>query len=175
MNVATRAFDVGAIADAHDIQFLRKAAGNALDGISRERAREPVQRGEIVAVANEFQTAVAPRPTRMPAGIGTVSLPFGPSTCSWSPIDTFTPLGSGIGFFPTLDMIRTPLTDLAEDFSAHALLARVAARHDAAGRCQNVDTQSAEHVAEFPCSWRIPGSQAAKYATSSEMTGLVLG
>ena len=42
--------------------------------------------------------------TRMPAGIGTVSLPFGPSTCNCSPMLIFTPDGSGMGFLPILDM-----------------------------------------------------------------------
>src|ERR1700738_3105265 len=41
-----------------------------------------------------------------PCGIGTVSLPLGPSTSNRSPIVTFTPLGSGIGFFPTLDIVQ---------------------------------------------------------------------
>src|SRR5258708_4771368 len=40
----------------------------------------------------------------MPAGSGTVCLPLGPSTNSSLPTVIFTPLGSGIGFFPTRDI-----------------------------------------------------------------------
>jgi len=42
---------------------------------------------------------------RTPCGIGTTSLPFGPSTPSCSPIVTLTPAGSGMGFFPTRDIL----------------------------------------------------------------------
>src|SRR5262245_41649710 len=40
----------------------------------------------------------------MPGGTGTVCLPLGPSTSSSGPTVIFTPFGSGIGFFPTLDI-----------------------------------------------------------------------
>src|SRR5580658_988377 len=43
----------------------------------------------------------------MPSGMGTVSDPLGPVTCSFSPICTLTPLGSGIGFLPILDIVQT--------------------------------------------------------------------
>src|SRR5580700_6798847 len=45
----------------------------------------------------------------MPVGTGTVCLPLGPSTfrCP-SPIASFTPFGSGIGFFPTRDIFSFP-------------------------------------------------------------------
>src|SRR6266540_6290907 len=84
----------------------------------------------------------------MPGGIGTLSLPFGPSTRSWSPTCSLTPLGSGIGFFPTLDMMNNPsmcLPDLAEELSANAFLARSPASHDTFRRRQNIDPESAEH------------------------------
>ncbi len=51
------ALDVGAVADAHDIQFAREPAGHALHGIGGERARQPVQRGMVVGVALEFKLA----------------------------------------------------------------------------------------------------------------------
>src|SRR5260370_14664351 len=40
--------------------------------------------------------------------MGTVSLPFGPSTNIWSPMEIFTPFGSGMSLFPTLD-INSPI------------------------------------------------------------------
>src|SRR5215467_14329387 len=75
--------------------------------------------------------------TRTPGGIGTLSLPFGPSTARWPVAWNFTPLGSGIGFFPTLDMVCL-LPDLAEHFSANIFLLRGRSGHDAFGRGQNV-------------------------------------
>src|ERR1700690_3528978 len=80
----------------------------------------------------------------IPAGTGTRSLPFGPSTCSSAPIFTVTPFGSGIGFLPTLDMSELP--NLAEQLSADAFLARVFSRHHPAWRSQDVDAQPALHA-----------------------------
>src|SRR5579883_2146 len=82
----------------------------------------------------------------MPGGIGTVSLPFGPVTSNCEPIWTFTPPGSGIGFFPIRDIDQNLLPDAAENLAAHVLLVRVAPGHDAARRGQNVDTEPAQHA-----------------------------
>ena len=54
MNVAILPFDVGAIADAHDIELAGEAGGDAVDGVGGERPREPVQRGLLVAFAREL-------------------------------------------------------------------------------------------------------------------------
>src|SRR5579864_8160625 len=79
----------------------------------------------------------------MPCGMGTVSLPFGPVTSSCSPICTFTPLGSGIGFFPILDIISP---NPAQNFAAHVLFVSVAPGHYPARRRQDVDPHAAQHA-----------------------------
>src|SRR5580700_5940937 len=90
--------------------------------------------------------------TRIPAGTGTVSVPLGPCTFSCSPIETFTPEGTGIGFFPTLDMSYRTLICLAllpnpaQNFAADALLARRPARHHTLRRGQNADAKTALHL-----------------------------
>src|SRR6266853_6878491 len=91
----------------------------------------------------------------MPAGIGTVCLPLGPSTNSWSPMVIFTPFGSGIGFFPTRDIysklrqIIFVLPDVTENFSAHAFLAGRTSRHDPSGSRQDVYPQAAQNARHF--------------------------
>ena len=57
MNVTIRAFDVGAVADADDVQFPGEAGGDTLDGVGRQRAGQTVQRGMTVAVALDFKDA----------------------------------------------------------------------------------------------------------------------
>src|SRR5215472_7426068 len=86
--------------------------------------------------------------TRMPAGSGVSSLPFGPATATVLPsIFTVTPLGRGIGFFPILDIaVSSQLPDFAEDLAAHAFFAGLATGHHASRRGQNVDAQSPEHA-----------------------------
>src|SRR4051794_27841821 len=82
---------------------------------------------------------------RTPCGIGTLSLPFGPSTRSSSPTVIFTPEGTGKAFLPILDIavnLRGRLPDLADQFTAHILLARDPARHKAARRRQHVDSDT---------------------------------
>src|ERR1700759_4642705 len=54
-----------------------------------------------------------------------------------------TPLGRGMGFLPTLDMLRS-LPNLTEDFAAHAFFARGFPGHHAFGRGGNVDALSAQ-------------------------------
>src|SRR5262245_20333390 len=80
----------------------------------------------------------------MPGGSAWRSLPFGPCT-STAPSDTctLTPAGIGMGFLPIRDMVNSP--DVAEDFAADALLARLAAGHHAARRGQDGGAQPAEH------------------------------
>src|SRR5579871_5215850 len=82
----------------------------------------------------------------IPAGIGTVSFPFGPVTSSAAPTCTFTPLGSVIGFFPIRDIDQNPLPHPAQNLAAHVLFVRVAPGHDAPRRRQNVDAQAAQHA-----------------------------
>src|SRR5258708_23735262 len=43
--------------------------------------------------------------------MGTVSLPFGPSTEILSPMEIFTPFGNGMSLFPTLD-INSPVAQV---------------------------------------------------------------
>src|SRR5271170_100653 len=85
----------------------------------------------------------------MPSGIGTCSLPLGPSTSISEPMLILTPLGSGMGFFPTRDICSPLLPQLAEDLSADAFLARARAGHHAARRSQNIDAEPAQHFGDF--------------------------
>src|ERR1035438_5996437 len=82
----------------------------------------------------------------MPSGIGTRSLPLGPVTSNCSPTLILTPLGSGIGFLPILDIAQTSLPDTAEDLSAEVFLVRVAAGHDPTRSGQDVDSHTAQHA-----------------------------
>src|SRR5450631_3903692 len=84
----------------------------------------------------------------MPCGIGTVNLPFGPVTSSSSPTVIFTPLGSGIGFLPILDIVRLSSPHPAENLSAQVLLVRVAARHHTPGSGQNVDSETTQDAGD---------------------------
>ncbi len=52
------ALDVGAVADADDIQLPGESGRNALHRVGGQRARQPVQRRVIVGVALEFEPAV---------------------------------------------------------------------------------------------------------------------
>src|SRR5579872_5614012 len=87
--------------------------------------------------------------TLMPSGMGTVSLPLGPVTSSCAPTWIFTPLGSGIGFFPIRDIDQNLLPDATENLAAHVFLVGVAAGHDTARRGQNVDAEAAEHARDL--------------------------
>ena len=81
----------------------------------------------------------------IPSGIGTSSVPLGPCTFNCSPIWIFTPEGSGIGFFPTLDMIVLSFTKPCKNLAADAFLARRPARHHAPRRGQDADAEPALH------------------------------
>src|SRR5579872_1663513 len=85
----------------------------------------------------------------MPSGSGTSSLPFGPSTFIVFPRAIFTPFGSGMGLFPTLDIIPS-LPKLAENLPAHMFFASRTARHHPARRGQDADSQPAQHFRDFP-------------------------
>src|SRR5262245_61809622 len=63
------------------------------------------------------------------------SVPPAPLTLIWSSlICTSTPCGTATGIFPTRDISTfLPLGDVAEDFAAHAISARLAVGHHAAG------------------------------------------
>src|SRR5690606_19713032 len=77
------------------------------------------------------------------------SSPFAPLTRTVLPsIFTSTPAGSGIGCLPMRDTTATslaPLPDVADDFAAHALLARFLVRHQAFGRGQPGDAEPAQY------------------------------
>src|ERR1035438_2556596 len=87
--------------------------------------------------------------TLMPSGSGTSRVPFGPCTFNWSPICIFTVEGTGIGFFPTLDMSSSnlfqllpgSLPDAAKNLAANAFFARCPARHHTPRRSQDADTK----------------------------------
>src|SRR5216110_2818392 len=68
------------------------------------------------------------------AGMGCVSLPFGPSARTVPSVtSTFTPCGMGTGFLPMRD-ISDPLPHVGENFAADLLLACLAIGHHALGR-----------------------------------------
>src|SRR4051794_3035461 len=82
---------------------------------------------------------------RTPCGIGTLSLPLGPSTRSSSPMVSFTPEGTGMGFLPILDITKSLLPDLTDQFAADVFLAGVTAGHKTSWSCQDVYAEAAEH------------------------------
>src|SRR5271165_3215346 len=111
----------------------------------------------------------------MPCGSGTMSLPLGPCT-STCPLcrAIFTPAGTGIGLRPIRDICSSlapetrivyilldwgaaccaptnsePLPDFAENLAADFGFARGTSAHQAFRRRQNVDTQPADHGADF--------------------------
>src|SRR5882757_8638917 len=90
----------------------------ALHGLTRALASNAMARvnpcsAACLSVSRNTTTVVSFCSMRIPAGTGTVSLPFGPSTWRESlPIWSFTPFGNGIGFFPTRDIFFIPLPDL---------------------------------------------------------------
>ena len=102
------ALHVGAVADADDIQLARESGRDSLNRIRRQRARQSVQRGFLVA-----RRAAVPGsrpPAQRDAGRNRNGLlALGPFDiiCS-SPMVIFTPFGSGIGFFPTRDIFSFP-------------------------------------------------------------------
>src|SRR5579862_2495745 len=63
MRVAQRegghlSLDVGAVADAHDVQFLGEPGGNTLHGVAGQGPRQAVQRAVLIAIAHDIQAAV---------------------------------------------------------------------------------------------------------------------
>src|SRR5579862_2963981 len=106
----------------------------------------------------------------MPSGIGTCSLPLGPSTSISEPMLIFTPLGSGIGFLPTRDICSPHLPQLAENLSTDAFLARGAAGHHAARRGQNIVAQPAQHLGDFLAA-DIPAASRTRYALDARDHG----
>ncbi len=52
------AFDVGAVAGAHNVQLPHETGRHALNGVGGQRPRQPVQRGELVAVPLDIQDTV---------------------------------------------------------------------------------------------------------------------
>src|SRR5579863_6087126 len=102
--------------------------------------------------------------TLIPSGIGTSSVPLGPCTFSWSPIWIFTPEGTGIGFFPTLDICLLP--NLAQNFPADAFLARRPARHHAPRRGQDADSEAALHP-RYVCLADVRPATGARHALDS--------
>src|SRR5579871_2193089 len=52
------AFDVGTVTDAYNIQFAGESARDALDGVRRLRAREPMQSGVFIGGTLQFQLAI---------------------------------------------------------------------------------------------------------------------
>src|SRR5271170_439025 len=75
------------------------------------------------------------------------SLPLGPSTNTfWPLISTFTLGGTATGNFPIRD-INSP--NFAKQFTAHVLLARLQAGHDALRGGQDGNAQTAAHPRHF--------------------------
>src|ERR1700683_581419 len=90
---------------------------------------------------------------RIPRGIFTLILPLGPWTSTVAAeICTFTPLGTGMIFFPMRDIfssLASPLPDFAEYFAADVGLSRGAARHHAPRRRHDADAQATDDAAQF--------------------------
>src|SRR5438105_1753241 len=82
----------------------------------------------------------------MPGGMGTLSLPLGPVTSNCGPTWIFTPLGSGIGFFPIRDINLNLLPHPAKNLAAHVFLVGVPAGHHTARGRQNVNAHTAQHA-----------------------------
>ena len=98
------ALQLGAIADADDFQFAGPALGDTFDRVVDQGAGQSMNSGLRVVLADRDQVAVLLLHA-MPRGNWVSSLPLGPCTLTTVPsILTATPLGSGIGFLPILDI-----------------------------------------------------------------------
>src|SRR6476646_1035978 len=87
------------------------------------------------------------RVTVIDSGTSCSRVPFGPWTVTCPPSSVIsTPLGMVMGFWPIRDMGETPLPDLAQDFAAHAALARLAVGHEPLVGREDRDAHPAEHA-----------------------------
>src|SRR5262245_2811990 len=88
----------------------------------------------------------------MPAGMRLTIVPLGPSTSTKSScILIFTPGGTGMIFFPILDIFRSlhpvsfELPNATQNFAAHAGLAGLSSSQNSFGSTEDVDTQTTQH------------------------------
>ena len=91
------ALELGAVADALDLEPLLEAVGDALDHVRDQAAGEAVQRAVLAAVGRAA-TRISPSSclTSMSRATRSESSPFGPLTLTSSgSIATWTPLGTG--------------------------------------------------------------------------------
>ena len=62
------ALDVGAVADADDVELARESGRDALHGIGGQRARQPVQRGVLIGCRARVRACRRPARRVMPCG-----------------------------------------------------------------------------------------------------------
>src|SRR5215472_16967521 len=80
------------------------------------------------------------------AGRARSSRPLGPSTVTWfASIRTLTPLGTGMGNLPILDMATAFLPHVCEHFAADAGVQRLPPAHHTLAGGQDRDAQAAQH------------------------------
>src|SRR6266496_196654 len=98
----------------------------------------------------------------MPGGTGVLSFPFGPCTSSAvSPMETFTPEGTGMTLRPTRDIVPSSLPDVAEDLAAHSLARGRASGHDSARGGEDVDAEAAVNAGDLVLAAVDPAARAA--------------
>src|SRR5688572_12209678 len=88
--------------------------------------------------------------TAIPAGLTTVSVPFGPLALiesAWT--FSSTPLARATGFLATRVMSVPPLGHEAQDFTADALLARLRIGHDALRGGDDGDAEATEDLGQL--------------------------
>ena len=97
-----RALGLGPVADAHDLQLLAEAGGDAHHHVVDERAGEPVEAAALTLVVRSLDHDVPSSwRTEMAPGITRESVPLGPFTVTVrSPMVTSTPLGTVMGDLP---------------------------------------------------------------------------
>src|SRR6185503_9326771 len=155
--------DVGAVADAHDVELLGEALGDAADRVVGQGAGQAVQGALtlLVVLARGLQLAVlqlerdARRHRRRQLALGSLDLQAVRLDLD---LDT---LGDRDDLTSDPRHGSRSLPDVAEDLAAHALAGRAAPRHEAARGGQDVDAQAAVHAGDLVLAAVDPAARTA--------------
>src|ERR1051325_5557470 len=143
-------FDLGAIADADDVELALEAFAHALDVVRHERAHQAVERAGLSFFVSPLELHDVVFHVDRDAGDdrrGQASLRSLHETLlpSWR---TSTPFGSAISFLPMRD-IGLSLPNLAEHFAAHARLRGLIAGEHALRGGDERQSEAAENLGDL--------------------------